>query len=157
MGNDRIIECLEKIIEDLKKTVQEDAKAYVAENFKTLLDDVAVMMRVSWTGEILSMYLPYESELAKKADEACGTRDYEGFYFEYEGYNIWISRECQVWRLRVGPFPEKYPKRIEFIKKHVSNIDTSEVERIISSFEYDIKDYQEKIEKYKEALREIGR
>ena len=155
MNEKQIIEHLEKIIEDLRKAAQEDAEAYVAENFKTLLDDVTVMVRVNRLGAVLSMYLPYDSELVKKVREASGSRDYEGIVFKYEGYDIRINREGQAWRLQVGPFPEKYSKRVEFIKKHVSNIDTSEVEGIIARLKRDIEGYQEKIEKYEEALREI--
>jgi hypothetical protein len=157
MKTEKTIEHLEKIIEDLKKVKREDAEAYIAEDFKMLLDDVTIVANVNWLGEILSLAIPYNSKLAKKVDEACGKHDYDGINFKYEGYDLWINRENQAWRLRVGPFPERYPKRVEFIKKHVSNIDVSEVERNINSIELDIARDQLRIEEYKNALKEIGK
>lgn len=157
MKTEKTIEQLEKIIEDLKKTKREDAEAYVAENFKMLLDDVTIVANVNWLGEILSLAIPYDSKLAKKVDEACGKHDHDGINFKYDGYDLWIHRKNQTWRLQVGPFPEKYPKRVEFINKHISNIDASGIERDINSIKRDIERDQETIEKYEHALKEIGK
>lgn len=157
MKTEKTIEQLEKIIEDLKKVERENAEDYVAENFKRLLDDVTIVANVNWLGEILSLAIPYDSKLVEKLNEACGKHDPDGVNFNYEGYDLWIHRENQAWRLQVGPFPEKYPKRVEFINKHISNIDVSGIERDINSIKRNIERDQEIIEKYENALKEIGK
>ena len=157
METNKIIGHLEEIIEDLKKAKKGEAEVYIAENFKTLLDGTTIRLHINWLGDILSMCIPYDCDLAKKLDEACGEHWRVGISFKYGEYDLWINKENQTWRLRVGPFPEKYPKRLEFIKKYVLNFDTSSIDHHIEVIKLNIKRDQEKIEKYEKALKEISK
>lgn len=155
LEEDKTIERLEKIVDDLKTEKRDNVKEYVIKNFQELLNNTTIVLNIGGAMNVLSMYIPTESELSKLLKQTYNSCGYPGFKFEFGGYDLWLHEEFRAWIIRVGAFRGDYSERLEFIKKHVPKFDVSSIDKTLNGCIITRKEVEERIKRCETTLKEI--